>query len=75
MCESLRSVERKFFGLVRHKFRLDAMIGEHQTPHITTMKHGGGTVMLWGCFSEVGPGRFVKVEDNLTQVARELQFS
>ena len=68
--------------------RLDAMFGTlHVTTNtISTVKHGGGSIMLWGCFA-AGPGRLVKVEgnmnaekyrqileDNLTQSARELQL-
>uniref|UniRef100_A0A8P4FYI4 Transposase Tc1-like domain-containing protein n=1 Tax=Dicentrarchus labrax TaxID=13489 RepID=A0A8P4FYI4_DICLA len=54
---------------------------------ISTVKHGGGSIMLWGCFAAADPGRLVKVEgntnaekyrqileDNLTQSARELQL-
>ena len=54
---------------------------------ISTVKHGGGSIMLWGCFSAAGPGRLVKVEgnmnaekyrqileDNLSQSARELRL-
>ena len=26
------------------------------------MKHGGGRIMLWGCFSEAGTGRRVRIE-------------
>ena len=58
----------------------------HHKHTISTVKHGGGKIMLWGCFSAAGPGRLVKVEGNmnagqyhqilegnLTQSARELR--
>lgn len=29
---------------------------------IPTVKHGGGSFMLWGCFSAAGTGKLVRVE-------------
>ena len=38
--------------------------GEAYKPKITvpTVKHGGGNIMLWGCFSSSGTGNLVKVQ-------------
>ncbi|MCJ8731803.1 hypothetical protein PDJAM_G00203690 [Pangasius djambal] len=30
-----------------------------------TVKHGGGNVMLWGCFSTKGPGRLIRVKERM----------
>jgi hypothetical protein len=32
---------------------------------IHTVKHGGGNIMLWGCFSAVGTGRLVRIEEKM----------
>ncbi len=34
----------------------------HPKNTIPTVKHGGGNIMLWGCFSTKGTGRLHRIE-------------
>jgi hypothetical protein len=35
----------------------------HPENPIPTMKHGGGSIMLWACFSSVGTGKLVRLKE------------
>uniref|UniRef100_A0A8K9Y278 Uncharacterized protein n=1 Tax=Oncorhynchus mykiss TaxID=8022 RepID=A0A8K9Y278_ONCMY len=34
-----------------------------------TVKHGGGSIMLWECFSAAGAGRLVRIEGKMNGAA------
>ncbi|KAK3515170.1 hypothetical protein QTP70_008170 [Hemibagrus guttatus] len=37
----------------------------HPKNTIPAVKHGGGNIMLWGCFSAKGPGRLIRVKERM----------
>ncbi|KAG2455418.1 TCB1 transposase, partial [Polypterus senegalus] len=49
----------------RHVWRKPGT-AHHQANTIPTVKHGGGSIMLWGCISVAGTGRLVRIKGKMT---------
>ncbi|KAI3377052.1 hypothetical protein L3Q82_000267 [Scortum barcoo] len=41
------------------------MVFSSKEHHTYCVKHGGGNIMLWGCFSAKGPGRLIRVKERM----------
>uniref|UniRef100_A0A8C7JLI9 Transposase Tc1-like domain-containing protein n=1 Tax=Oncorhynchus kisutch TaxID=8019 RepID=A0A8C7JLI9_ONCKI len=63
------------------------LFAHHPEHNIPTVKHGGGSIMVWACFSSAGTGKMVKIdgkmdgakyrtilEENLMESAKDLRL-
>ena len=70
MWETPQIYGRKYSGQMRlklifgHHGKCLAQIQHLSSPRdiIPTVKHGGGSIMLWECFSSAGTGKLVQIE-------------
>jgi len=56
----------ELFGLnVKHYVWRKPGTTHHLAKTIPTVKHGGSSIMLWGCFSVAGTGRLVRTKGKM----------
>ena len=64
----LWSNETKIVGLgLKEKYYVwwKTNTAHHPEHIIPTVKHGGGSIMLWGCFSSARTGKLVRVDGKM----------
>ena len=72
MWETPQTYGRRYSGKMRLKLSFLAIkensvwcksnISHHAENTIPTVKHGGGSIIMWGCFSPAVTGKLVRIE-------------
>jgi hypothetical protein len=59
-------MRKKILWSNESKIELFGLNARRKPGTIPTVKHGGGSIMLCGCFSAAGTGRLVRIEGKKT---------
>ncbi|KAJ7345776.1 hypothetical protein JRQ81_001726 [Phrynocephalus forsythii] len=86
-CSGQMSPKLNFLAKMQNTMRGGKLTAHHSEDTIPTVKYGGGSIMLWGCFSSAGTGKLVRIdgkmdgakyrailEENLLESAKDLRL-